>query len=137
MYSIVEISGNQYRVEPGIIIDTQKLDLQEGKSTKFDKVLFIGGDKPQLGLPIIKGAEIKAHVIKHAKSSKIVVFKRKPGLYQKKMGHRQEFTSLLITEINDGNGNIEKIDKSSKNAKKFLENKRTKKEETKNKKKDK
>ena len=119
MYSVVEISGHQYRVQPGDIIDVQKIEGEEGKDVTFDKVLFIGGDKPAVGTPVVDGASVKARLIRHDKSRKILIFKRKPGTWRKRRGHRQQFTSLLITEINSG-ADKAAIDKSSERAKKYL-----------------
>ncbi|RLA60575.1 MAG: 50S ribosomal protein L21 [Epsilonproteobacteria bacterium] len=120
MYSVVEISGHQYKVSAGDLIDVQKLTADEGSSVDFDKVYFVSGDKPVIGFPVIDGAKVTAKVIRHDKAKKVLVFKRKPGLYQKRMGHRQQFTALLITEVTDGNGNSEKIDSASDRAKKYL-----------------
>ena len=61
-----------------------------------------------------------AKVIKHDRSRKVIVSKRRAGLWKRKNGHRQHFTALLITEIADGAGKSEKIDAASINAKKFL-----------------
>jgi large subunit ribosomal protein L21 len=121
MYGIVEISGHQYKVQPGDLIDVQKLTQQEAGSTvELDKVLFVGGENTVVGTPTVSGAKVTAKVIRHDRDRKIVVFKRSPGKYQKKNGHRQPFTALLITEVNDGNGNVAKIDSNSKEAKKYL-----------------
>ena len=121
MYGVVEISGHQYRVGPGDLIDVEKLTAEEGKSIELDKVLFIGGKSPLVGFPTISGAKITAKVLRHDRSRKLIVFKRKPtDGRQTKGGHRQHYTALLITEINDGNGNVVKIDAKSKNAEKFL-----------------
>ncbi len=120
MYGVVEISGHQYKVQAGDVLDVEKLSNEAGSTVELEKVLFIGGEKALIGLPTVSGAKVTAKVIKHEKSRKIIAFKRKPGMYQKKMGHRQNYTALLITEINDGNGNVTKIDTDSKAAKKFL-----------------
>jgi len=120
MYSVVEISGHQYKVSAGDLIDVQKLSADEGSNVDFDKVLFVGGKTPVIGFPVIDGAKVSAKIIRHDKAKKILVFKRKPGLYQKRMGHRQHYTALLITEITDGKGNSEKIDSASDRAKKYL-----------------
>ena len=120
MYGVVEIAGHQYKVQAGDVIDVDKLTAEAGSDVELDQVLFVGGDNPQVGLPTVTGAKVTARVIKHDRSRKIIVFKRKPGLYQKKNGHRTHYTSLLITEVADGAGKSEKIDKSSKAAKKFL-----------------
>lgn len=120
MYTIVEISGHQYRVKAGDLIDVQKLTAEEGSSIDLDQVLFVGGEAPAVGTPLISGAVVTAKVIKHARSRKIIVSKRRPGSWRRKKGHRQHYTALLITGINDGSGNKNEIDKSSTNAKKYL-----------------
>ncbi len=120
MYGIVEISGHQYKVSAGDLIDVEKLVNEAGSTVELDQVLFIGGDKPAIGLPTVKGAKVVAKVVKHDRSRKLIVFKRKPGGYKRKKGHRQHYTALLITEVNDGAGNVAKIDAASKNAQKFL-----------------
>lgn len=117
MYSIVEISGHQYKVQAGDVIDVQKLTAEAGSDVNLDQVLLIGGGNTIVGKPTVAGATVTARVIKHDRSRKVVVLKRKPGKYMKKNGHRQHFTSLLITELNDGNGNTEKMAKDAKNAK--------------------
>ena len=122
MYGIVEIGGHQYKVQPGDLLDVQKLkNEEEGATVKLDKVLFVGGgDQALVGAPTVEGASVSAKVIRHDRSRKEIVFKRKPGGYQRKKGHRQEYTALVITELNDGNGNTVKIDKKSKAAEKYL-----------------
>ena len=120
MYGVIEVAGHQYKVKAGDIIDVEKLSSNEGDVVEINKVLFVGGDNPQVGLPVVEGALVKAKVIRQAKGKKVLVFKRKPGMYQKKQGHRQEYTGLLITEINDGKGASSLIDNNSKEAKKYL-----------------
>ena len=121
MYSVVEITGHQYKVQAGDLIDVEKINsVEEGSMVEFDRVLFIGGEKPVVGAPVVAGAKVKAKLIRNDRARKIVVFKRKPGKYDKKNGHRQHFSALLITEIVDGEGNSIKIDANSKNAQKYL-----------------
>lgn len=108
MYGVVEISGHQYKVQAGDLIDVQKLNAEAGSTVNLDKVLFIGGKTPLVGAPTVEGASIKAEVIRHDRSRKVTVFVRKPGRYQKKNGHRQHYTALKIVEINDGQGNVSK-----------------------------
>lgn len=99
MYGIVEISGHQYRVAEGDIIDVQKLDAEAGSTIDLEKVLFIGGDSPKVGAPVVAGAKITAEVVRHDRSRKVIVFKHKRGLYKKKNGHRQHYTCLKIKSI--------------------------------------
>ena len=65
MYGIVEISGHQYRVAEGDIIDVQKLNAEAGSTIDLEKVLFIGGDSPKVGAPTVVGAKITAEVVRH------------------------------------------------------------------------
>lgn len=99
MYSVVEIKGHQYKVKEGDIVDVQKMDAEIGSKLELDKVLFIGGDAPKVGTPVVEGAKVTAEVIRQARSRKIIVSKRSPGGYRKKNGHRQHYTALKITSI--------------------------------------
>lgn len=108
MYGVVAIKGHQYRVKSGDIIDVQKIEGNEGDTLELTDVLFIGGDKPVVGKPIVQGAKITATIVRQARERKKIVFVRKPGKYQKKNGHRQHYTCLKITELSDGQGNSQK-----------------------------
>lgn len=121
MYSVLQIGGHQYRVCPGDLVDVQKLGAELGAIVELDQVLFIGGDNPAVGVPHVAKATVSAQVVRQGKGRKLTVFKRRPGLWQKKQGHRQQFTSLLITQIDDGQGNVSKIDQSCKAYKKYIE----------------
>jgi large subunit ribosomal protein L21 len=120
MYSVVQIGAHQFMVQPGDIIDVQKLENQEGESINLDQVLFVGGEAPLIGKPTVSGATVKAQVIRQGRERKKIVFIRKAGLTKKKRGHRQPYTGLLITEISNGQGKSVKIDTASKNATKYL-----------------
>jgi large subunit ribosomal protein L21 len=99
MYGVVEIAGHQYRVQEGDVVDVQKLDGEVGAKVEFDQVLFVGGKDPKVGAPTIAGAKVTGEIVKQGRSRKVIVFKRKPGKYQKKNGHRQYFTGVKITGI--------------------------------------
>ncbi len=126
MYGIVEIAGHQYQVKAGDLIDVEKLTVDVGNDVVFDQVLMIGGkgegEKALVGLPTVSGAKITARVVRHDRSRKVIVFKRRPGAWRRKKGHRQEYTALFITEINDGSGNVMQVANDHKFAKKFLAN---------------
>jgi large subunit ribosomal protein L21 len=117
MYAIVKIGGHQFGVSAGDIIDVQKLEQTSGDTITLDSVLFVGQDQAIVGSPLVKGATVKAKVIRQARSRKVIVFKRKPGQYRKKNGHRQPYTSLLITEVNNGAGDVQTMPADHKNAK--------------------
>ncbi len=120
MYSVVEIAGHQYRVAAGDMIDVQKLEAEVGTDVQLDKVLLIAGEKSIVGAPVVKGAKVVARVVRTDRDRKVIVFKRRPGGYRRKKGHRQHYTCLLVTEIHNGSGEISKIDASSAKAKKHL-----------------
>ncbi len=114
MYGIVEINGHQYKVKAGDIIDVEKLEGDVDSTVTFENVLFTGGDNIQVGTPTVSGAKITAKIVRQARSRKQVVLTRKPGKYVKKNGHRQHYTGLFITEVNDGKGGVAKAEAKAK-----------------------
>ena len=101
MYAIVEIAGQQFKVEKDRYLYTHRLVGEEGAGLVFDKVLLVdnGGDI-QIGVPTVAGATIKAKILAHVRGEKVLVFKKKRRkTYQKQNGHRQDLTKILIEEI--------------------------------------
>ena len=102
MYAIVEIAGQQFKVEEGKKIFVHRLDLEEGKKIDFDQVLLIEDEgKITIGEPVIKDAFVEGKVIDNVRGDKVIVFKkkRKKG-YRVKNGHRQDLTRVKIVSIN-------------------------------------
>ena len=102
MYAIVEIAGQQFKVEKDQQIFVHRLAQEEGSKVDFDNVLLIDNDgKVNVGAPAIKGAKVSASVLKHVKGDKVIIFrkKRRKG-YVKQNGHRQSFTEIKIDKIN-------------------------------------
>jgi len=101
IYAIIETGGKQYKVTPGEIIDVERLNVPEGNTVELDKVLLIAeGDKVTVGKPTVDGAKVIATSQGEGKGKKIIVFKYKPKVrYQKKTGHRQLHTRLVIDKI--------------------------------------
>jgi len=102
MYAIVEIAGQQFKVEEGKKIFVHRLDLEEGRKIDFNQVLLIEDEgKITIGEPVIKDAFVEGKVIDQVRGEKIIVFKkkRKKG-YRIKNGHRQNFTHIEIVSIN-------------------------------------
>jgi len=109
MYAIVEIAGQQFKVETGKKIFVHRLEAEEGKKVDFDQVLLIEEDgKITVGEPTIKDAVVEGMVLDHMRGDKVIVFKkkRKKG-YRIKNGHRQNFTQVEIVSIN-GKGPVKK-----------------------------
>lgn len=101
MYAIVDIAGQQFKVEKDRRIFVNRLKAEEGASLSFDKVLLIDDDGSiKIGSPYVTGATVTATVLAHLKGDKVIVFKkiRRKG-YDKKNGHRQYLTQIKIDEI--------------------------------------
>ena len=109
MYAIVEIAGQQFKVEAGMDIFVNRLAAEKGAAVEFDKVLLIDADGAvKVGAPYVDGAKVIATVLGRAergvndgmKGDKVLVFKKKRRKgYQKLNGHRQYFTKLQINAI--------------------------------------
>lgn len=102
MYAVIETGGKQYKVSEGDTLFIEKLNVEEGGSVKFDKVLIVGeGENVTVGAPLVDGASVEANVVKNGKAKKIYVFKMKRKKnYRRKKGHRQPYTKVEITKIN-------------------------------------
>jgi large subunit ribosomal protein L21 len=101
MYAIVEIAGQQFKVQKDQKIFVHRLDAEAGQKVEFDRVLLVdNGGKITLGAPAIEGAKVTAEVNEHVKGDKVIIFrkKRRKG-YRKKNGHRQQFTAITISGI--------------------------------------
>ena len=101
MYAIVEIAGQQFKVQKDQKIFVHRLDAETGSKVEFDRVLLVdNGGKVNVGAPAIAGAKVTAQVNDHVKGDKVIVFrkKRRKG-YVKRNGHRQSFTQITITDI--------------------------------------
>ena len=103
MYAIVEIAGQQFKIEKGKKIFVHRLDAENGKKVEFDKVLLIDDDgKINIGEPVIKDAVVEGMVLDHVRGDKVIVFKKKRRKgYRVTKGHRQNFTQVEILSINE------------------------------------
>ena len=101
MYAIVEIAGQQFKVEKGRKLYVHRLAGDEGSSLSFDKILLTDNDgQVKVGAPVVEGASVKCKILKHLKDDKVLVCKNKRRTgYQKCNGHRQYLTQILVEEI--------------------------------------
>ncbi|MCA0362924.1 MAG: 50S ribosomal protein L21 [Spirosomataceae bacterium] len=101
MYAIVEIAGQQFKVEKGRYIYTHRLAGETNAELVFDKVLLVDNDgNVSVGTPTVSGASVKGTILEHLKGEKVIVFKKKRRKsYQKQNGHRQALTKVQIDEI--------------------------------------
>ncbi len=102
MFAIVDIAGQQFKVEKDQTVYVHRLPHAEGASVELDKVLLINNNGAiKVGIPTVAGAKVKAKVLTHLKGDKVIVFKKKRRKgYRKKNGHRQAFTKIQIEAIN-------------------------------------
>jgi len=102
MYAIVEILGQQFKVEQGKRLFIHRMaEAERGETVEFDKVLLVDNNGTvTVGAPVVNGAKVVCEVISHVRGEKVIVFhkKRRKG-YRKRNGHRQDFTELTIKEI--------------------------------------
>lgn len=101
MYAIVEILGQQFKVEEGKEIFVHRMQGEAGDEVTFDKVYLIeNGDDIRIGKPTVEGASVTAKIIENVRGDKVLVFKKKRRKsYQKMTGHRQDFTKISIEKI--------------------------------------
>lgn len=102
MYAIVDIAGQQFKVEAGKEIFVNRLAAAKDSSVEFDKVLLVDSEgQIKLGNPYVKGAVVKATVLDdEAKADKVLVFKKiRRKRFQKLNGHRQKLSKIRIDEI--------------------------------------
>ena len=122
MYAIVEIAGQQFKIEQDQQIFVHRLEAKEGSKVDFDKVLLMdNAGKVNVGAPVIKGAKVTAKVLEHLKGDKVIVFKKKRRKgYKVKNGHRQYLTKIEILKI-DENASVTKEVGPKKEAKLVVE----------------
>jgi len=101
MYAVIQTGGKQYKVSPGDEIKVEKIDAQPGDLITIDKVLMVSDEgKLNIGRPYLEDVIVKARILKHGKSKKIIVFKfKRRKNYKRKKGHRQLYSLIKIEEI--------------------------------------
>lgn len=104
MYAIVDIAGQQLKVEKNQKVFVNRIDAEEGTKIDFDKILLVDNDgKINVGTPTVKDMVVSATIVTHLKDDKIKVFKKKRRKgYKVLNGHRQQLTELLINDIAAG-----------------------------------
>jgi large subunit ribosomal protein L21 len=100
MFAVFKTGGKQYRVATEDLLKVDKIKGEPGEIVEFGEVLVVGGDSVTLGTPTVSGATVAAQVLEQGRGAKIIAFKkRRRKNSRRKIGHRQEFTLLRITEI--------------------------------------
>ena len=103
MYAIVNIAGQQFKVENEQKVIVHRLKAEVGSKVEFDNVMLINNDgKVVVGEPLIEGAKVTATILSHLKGDKVIVFKKKRRKgYQKSSGHRQFLTKIQIENVSE------------------------------------
>lgn len=102
MYAIVEIAGQQFKVEKDRKVFVHRLAAEEGAQVEFDNVLLVDNEGTvKIGTPKIEGAKVTAKVLAHVKADKVIIFKKKRRkTFERKNGHRQCMTQIQVESIN-------------------------------------
>ena len=120
MYAVVEIAGQQFKVEKDQKVYVNRLDGKEGSKVSFDNILMLDNSgKTTIGSPTVQGASVEAKIIKHLKDDKVIVFKKKRRKgYKVKNGHRQSLTQILVENILEKSKKVKSEVKTKKETEK-------------------
>jgi large subunit ribosomal protein L21 len=122
IYAVVKTGGKQYRVQPGDVVQIEKLEGEVGSSLKFDQVLMVAKPSTEssqiwLGKPLLSGANVDAEIVGQGRGDKILIIKMKRRKqYRRTQGHRQFYTQVLITGVSNGGSETATLSASDKQA---------------------
>lgn len=104
MHAVIQSGGKQYRVAEGDVVRLEKLNVAEGDTVDFDRVMLISdGENTTIGQPFVDGGKVSARVEAQGRGDKVEVIKfRRRQKYRRKQGHRQAYTEVKITSIEAG-----------------------------------
>ena len=104
MYAVIKTGGKQYRAAQGDKLQIEKLEGAAGDSVAFtDVLMLVNGESVDVGAPYVLGATVVGEIASHDRGPKIIIFKkRRRKHYRRKNGHRQDLTSVTITDILTG-----------------------------------
>ncbi len=101
MYAVIKSGGKQNKVAAVEKLKIEQIHTKVGEKISLDQVLMVSqGDKVSVGAPLVNGAVVSVTVLGHGRADKVKIFKmRRRKHYQKRQGHRQNFTEVMIDEI--------------------------------------
>ena len=103
MFAVIKTGGLQYRVAEDDVVRVGRLEGNVGEIVQIKDVMLVGGDKPELGTPLVSGASVAVEVLDQSRGPKVIAFKkRRRKNSRRKRGHRQDFTLIRISEILTG-----------------------------------
>ena len=128
MYAIIDIKGKQFKVEKNLELDVPKLEGKVGSKVEFDKTLLVN-NKGEIS--INSSVKVTAKILSHELDKKIIVFKQKRRKgYQKKNGHKQAYTKIMVQDLKAATKTATKKTAATKTATKKTAATKTKKVET-------
>lgn len=99
MYAVIVTGGKQYKAMPGDLIRVEKIAAQVGETVELPILMIVKDDEPVVGKPFLD-TKAQASVVNHGRGEKIKIIKfRRRKHHMKQMGHRQDYTTIKITEI--------------------------------------
>lgn len=113
MYAVIQTGGKQYKVQPGDIVQIEKVEGDIGSATKFTNVLLVakpGTDSTTitLGKPMLSGATVDGEIVGQGRGDKVTIVKMKRRKqYRRTQGHRQFLTQVLVTGVTNGSDKAE------------------------------
>ena len=100
MFAVIKTGGLQYSVAEDQVVRIGRIAGEPGQIVQIGDVLMLGGDKPQLGVPVVSGASVAVEIVEQSRGPKVIAFKkRRRKNSRRKRGHRQEYTVVRISEI--------------------------------------
>ena len=101
MFAVIKTGGKQYKVAAGDMLRVERIAASAGDTVLFNEVMMLGGDKPQVGAPLIEDAGVEAEVVDQIKGEKVIHFvkRRRKHSSKRTKGHRQKLTLVKITDI--------------------------------------
>ena len=100
MFAVIKTGGLQYSVAEDQKVRIGRIEGEPGQIVQIGNVLMLGGDKPQLGAPMVSGASVAVEIVEQSRGPKVIAFKkRRRKNSRRKRGHRQEYTVVRISEI--------------------------------------
>jgi large subunit ribosomal protein L21 len=101
-FAIIRSGSKQYQVSEGDVVDVDLLECEKGSKISFKDVLFVHHEKgSKIGAPLVSGAVVHAEVIDNVRGPKVIAYKykRRKRSTRRKVGHRQNYTRVRITEV--------------------------------------
>ena len=103
MFAVIKTGGLQYSVAEDQKVRIGRIEGEPGQIVQIGNVLMLGGDKPKIGAPLVKGASVQCEIVEHGQGDKVIAFKKKRRKNtHRKRGHRQHFTTVKVLGITAG-----------------------------------